>query len=136
MIAAATRALLSKAWNVRLGLQMVGSKASLGDSHNFGRRVELRGARVAKPRTVFWEWLVLSRESPLRQLLAEEAARDGLGPDFFGGFTGSLQVALLFRSTAPAAAARSVGRSTEDPTPASRQNADAFQCADASAYTT
>jgi hypothetical protein len=63
---------------------MVGSKASLGDSHNFGRRVALLGTRVAKPRTVFWEWLVLSRESPLRQRLAEAAAGDGLGRDFFG----------------------------------------------------
>lgn len=63
---------------------MVGRKTGLGDSHNFGRRVAMRGARVAKPRTVFWEWLVLSRESPLRQLLDEAAERDGLGPEFFG----------------------------------------------------
>jgi len=63
---------------------MVGSKVPLGDSHNFGRRVTLRGERVAKPRTVFWEWLVLSHDSPLRQLLAEETARDGLGREFFG----------------------------------------------------
>jgi hypothetical protein len=63
---------------------MIASPALLGDSHNFGRRVTLRGDRVAKPRTVFWEWLVLSRESPLRRLLADEAARDGLGRDFFG----------------------------------------------------
>lgn len=69
---------------------MVGAQASLGDSHNFGRRVALRGARVAKPRTVFWEWLVLSRDSPLRRLLAEEAASDGMGKDFFG-FLPSLQ---------------------------------------------
>lgn len=63
---------------------MVGRKTGLGDAHNFGRRVALRGARVAKPRTVFWEWLVLSRESPLRQLLDEAAGRDGLGAEFFG----------------------------------------------------
>ncbi len=63
---------------------MAGRKTGLGDSHNFGRSVVLRGARVAKPRTVFWEWLVLSRESPLRQLLDEEATRERLGPEFFG----------------------------------------------------
>jgi hypothetical protein len=56
---------------------------SLGDSHNFGRRVVLRGGRVRKPRTVFWEWLVLSDESPLRRLLAAKAARDALGPGAF-----------------------------------------------------
>lgn len=63
---------------------MAGSRISLGDSHNFGRRVTVRGARVAKPRTVFWEWLVLSAESPLRRLLNDEAAREDLGPEFFG----------------------------------------------------
>lgn len=44
-----------------------------GDSHNFGRRVVVEGASVRKPRTVLWEWLVLSAESPLRKVL------DGLG---------------------------------------------------------
>jgi len=43
----------------------------LGDSHNFGRRVELREDRVKKPRTLFWEWLLLSAKSPLRQLFAQ-----------------------------------------------------------------
>jgi hypothetical protein len=33
--------------------------------------VQLRGTRVRKPRSVFWEWLVLSRDSPLRELLGE-----------------------------------------------------------------
>lgn len=47
-----------------------------GDAHNFGRRVTVGEARVAKPRTLFWEWLVLSRDSPLRQRLA------GLGETF------------------------------------------------------
>jgi hypothetical protein len=50
---------------------MATPRRPLGDSHNFGRRVQLRGARVHKPRSVFWEWLVLSRDSPLRQLLGE-----------------------------------------------------------------
>jgi hypothetical protein len=63
---------------------MVGRKTGLGDSHNFGRRVVLRGDRVAKPRTVFWEWLVLSPESPLRQSLDSAVLSDGLKPDFFG----------------------------------------------------
>ncbi|MDQ2642500.1 MAG: type 2 lanthipeptide synthetase LanM [Myxococcota bacterium] len=59
------------------------TRAALGDSHNFGRRVTLRGKRVHKPRALLWEWLVLCRESPLRGLLAELAERDGLGPDTF-----------------------------------------------------
>ena len=56
----------------------------LGDSHNFGRRVSLDGERIAKPRTLLWEWLLLSRESPLRRLLDQAALHDGLGPDAFG----------------------------------------------------
>ncbi len=59
------------------------TRAALGDSHNFGRRVTLRGKRVHKPRALLWEWLVLCRESPLRSLLTELAERDGLGPDAF-----------------------------------------------------
>lgn len=55
----------------------------LGDSHNFGRRVTIRDGRVHKPRTLFWEWLLLSARSPLRRLLDELATRDGLGPDTF-----------------------------------------------------
>src|SRR6187455_1144381 len=50
---------------------MTSAKAALGDSHNFGRRVTLRGQRVVKPRSLLWEWLVLARESPLRRLLDE-----------------------------------------------------------------
>lgn len=56
----------------------------LGDSHNFGRRVALREGRIAKPRTLLWEWLVLCAESPLRRLLDEAATRDEFGPDAFG----------------------------------------------------
>jgi hypothetical protein len=59
------------------------TRAALGDSHNFGRRVTLRGKRVHKPRALLWEWLVLCRESPLRSLLDELAERDGLDPDTF-----------------------------------------------------
>jgi hypothetical protein len=44
----------------------------LGDPHNFGRRVELRGGFVHKPRTVVWEWLMLSKASPLRRFLGSE----------------------------------------------------------------
>ncbi|HSQ62054.1 MAG TPA: hypothetical protein VLM85_02525 [Polyangiaceae bacterium] len=47
----------------------------LGDAHNFGRHVVLRGRRIHKPRPLLWEWLVLSRASPLRKLL-------GAGFDF------------------------------------------------------
>jgi hypothetical protein len=59
-------------------------RAHLGDSHNFGRRVSLRGQRVAKPRTLLWEWLLLAADSPLRQLLQEAAVTDGLGRELFG----------------------------------------------------
>jgi hypothetical protein len=55
----------------------------LGDSHNFGRRVELRAERVLKPRTLLWEWLVLSAESPLRRLLDEAARQSELGAEAF-----------------------------------------------------
>ncbi|MEO6601822.1 MAG: hypothetical protein ABIQ16_18230 [Polyangiaceae bacterium] len=60
------------------------TRIHVGDSHNFGRRVSLSAGRVEKPRTLLWEWLVLARESPLRCLLDEAAARDGLGADAFG----------------------------------------------------
>ena len=43
--------------------------AHLGDAHNFGRRVTQRPTRIAKPRTLLWEWLLLCAESPLRELL-------------------------------------------------------------------
>ncbi len=44
-----------------------------GDTHNFGRRVTATRKRVHKPRTVFWEWLLLSRDSPLRRWFDEAA---------------------------------------------------------------
>jgi hypothetical protein len=44
----------------------------------------LRGDRIAKPRTLLWEWLLLSIESPLRRLLDDAALNDELGPDAFG----------------------------------------------------
>lgn len=47
-----------------------------GDSHNFGRHVTIEGARVHKPRTLLWEWLLLGTGSPLRALLRELAARE------------------------------------------------------------
>ena len=55
----------------------------LGDSHNFGRRVSLKGKRVHKPRTLLWEWLLLGKDSPLRRLLGACAEQDGLGADAF-----------------------------------------------------
>jgi len=63
---------------------MTGPHQLLGDSHNFGRRVSTRGERIAKPRTLLWEWLLLSAQSPLRQLLDSAAQHDELGPDAFG----------------------------------------------------
>ena len=56
----------------------------LGDSHNFGRRVVRRGAWVHKPRPLLWEWLLLSKTSPLRKLLSQQARRDRLDDDAFG----------------------------------------------------
>lgn len=60
------------------------ARMQLGDSHNFGRRVALRGGRVHKPRELLWEWLLLAAESPLRRLLDAQAERDGWGRDAFG----------------------------------------------------
>jgi hypothetical protein len=60
------------------------SPTPLGDTHNFGRRVSLGDGRVHKPRTLAWERLLLSADSPLRRLLAEAAEREGLGRDAFG----------------------------------------------------
>ncbi len=62
---------------------MTRSAQPLGDSHNFGRRVSLRAGRIVKPRSVRWEWLVLSSKSPLRRLLAQAAASDELGRGAF-----------------------------------------------------
>ena len=76
---------------------MTSARTQLGDAHNFGRRVSLRGTRrVHKPRALLWEWLVLAAESPLRRLLDQQATRDGLGPDAFG-FLPTLE---FFRSKA------------------------------------
>src|SRR5688572_5284381 len=63
---------------------MKSSRAHLGDSHNFGRRVSLRAGRVGKPRTLVWERLMLAGDSPLRRLLDDAAEGDGLGRDAFG----------------------------------------------------
>lgn len=62
---------------------MARARTHLGDSHNFGRRVELRAGRIVKPRTLLWERLLLAADSPLRKLLAEAALQDGLGADAF-----------------------------------------------------
>jgi len=59
------------------------ARTPLGDSHNFGRRVSLSEGRIYKPRTLLWEWLMLSAKSPLRRSLDEAAERDGLGPEAF-----------------------------------------------------
>lgn len=55
----------------------------LGDSHNFGRRVTKHEDRIVKPRTVFWEWLFLALESPLRQYLCMAVERAGLSSQTF-----------------------------------------------------
>ena len=69
-------------------------RTQAGDSHNFGRRVSLLEGRVAKPRAILWEWLLLSGESPLRRLLDDASERDGLGTDAFT----FLPVLKFFRS--------------------------------------
>lgn len=56
---------------------MVPTRSALGDSHNFGRRVSVRGRRVSKPRALLWEWALLGSDSPVRQLLDEMSERDG-----------------------------------------------------------
>jgi len=56
----------------------------LGDAHNFGRRVSEREGFIVKPRPVFWEFLFLSAESPLRQFLASRLQADGLPALTFG----------------------------------------------------
>jgi hypothetical protein len=63
---------------------MTSSRTHLGDSHNFGRRVSMRADRVAQPRTLLRECLVLAAESRLQPFLDEAAERDGLGRDAFG----------------------------------------------------
>jgi hypothetical protein len=57
--------------------------ATLGDAHNFGRRVVSQGGRIVKPRTVLWESLLLAARSPLRKLLARAAEGDDLGRGAF-----------------------------------------------------
>jgi hypothetical protein len=63
---------------------MPAPRTQLGDSHNFGRRVELRSGRVHKPRALLWEELLLSAKSPLRKLLEASAKADGWPSDAFG----------------------------------------------------
>ncbi|MEO8905989.1 MAG: hypothetical protein ABI488_25805 [Polyangiaceae bacterium] len=63
---------------------MSNPRIHLGDSHNFGRRVSRREGRIAKPRTLLWEWLLLSADSPLRRVLDEAAEHAGLGREAFG----------------------------------------------------
>ena len=63
---------------------MTPAHTPLGDTHNFGRRVGLRGDRVEKPRTIVWERLLLGVDSPLRRLLDEAAERDAPGQEMFG----------------------------------------------------
>lgn len=57
---------------------MAPSRSALGDSHNFGRRVSVRGTRVQKPRALLWEWALLGNDSPVRKLLDEVSERDGM----------------------------------------------------------
>ena len=57
---------------------MPSRRAALGDTHNFGRRVSLRGRRVVKPRALLWEWALLGADSPVRRALDEIAASEGL----------------------------------------------------------
>src|SRR5258708_1955542 len=59
------------------------ARKNLGDTHNFGRRVEPKGNRISKPRTLLWEWLLLSKKSPLRRLLSEAARAEGWQADAF-----------------------------------------------------
>jgi len=90
------------------------ARQARGDTHNFGRHVSVGARLVKKPRTVFWEWLVLGNDSPLRRVLSELAERDGFGQDAFAflptlrvrrsrlaGEVERLQIAPLGRLSAP-----------------------------------
>ncbi len=47
---------------------MASNKKKLGDTHNFGRAVEiLNGKKIFKPRPLIWEWILLSEKSQFRQ---------------------------------------------------------------------
>ena len=54
-----------------------------GDTHNFGRRVEVVGDRVRKPRTILWERLLLDHTSPLRDCLRSLGGASPLGEGAF-----------------------------------------------------
>lgn len=91
---------------------MAPSRAALGDSHNFGRRVSFVAGRVVKPRAVLWEWALLGRDSPIRALLDELAEREGAGGLF--SFLPSLR---FFPSRDSAAGGGEVERVTLEPWP-------------------
>lgn len=45
-------------------------ESNFGDTHNFGRAVrKIDRHTIFKPRPIFWEWLVLSNQSPFRKCL-------------------------------------------------------------------
>lgn len=54
----------------------------LGDPHNGGKRVFAVGDLVFKPRTTFWEWLILSRESRFRSDLDQIYRERGIVSPF------------------------------------------------------
>jgi hypothetical protein len=68
-----------------------------GDSHNFGRRVQLGARWVEKPRTLFWERVLLGAESPLRSALLSAAQEAGL-PDGTFAFLPELRFAGMARA--------------------------------------
>lgn len=43
----------------------------------------LRDRHIDKPRSIFWEWLILGKGSPLRALLGREATHDPIGANAF-----------------------------------------------------
>ncbi len=54
----------------------------LGDSHNFGKRVHILNQKVIKPRSVIWEYLFLSKKSPLRILIEDNCRSSGITSPF------------------------------------------------------
>lgn len=88
-----------------------------GDAHNFGRRVVVGESRVNKPRTLFWEWLVLARASPLRTALAALGKTFDFLPDLAftdpralgGGEVDRVRLDPLAASAEPAEVARVTG---------------------------
>lgn len=57
-------------------------KKGLGDTHNFGKYVYFSDGWVHKPRPIYWEWLFLNENSPLREFVKNNAKELGFSNPF------------------------------------------------------